>query len=96
MTATIKAAISPFAQAKTEFDSSPMQFLNEDLASVPVSGVPEDFPGLSRCLQVTKLLVRKSAAHDETTERKSDPISPALAASIPAMSAHPWMQRRPN
>jgi DNA-binding response OmpR family regulator len=70
MTATIKAAISPFAQANTEFDSSPMYFLNEDLASVPVSGIPEDFRRLSRYLQVT-VLVRKSAAHDETTERKS-------------------------
>jgi hypothetical protein len=70
MTATIKAAISPFAQANTEFDSSPMYFLNEDLASVPVSGIPEDFRRLSRYLRVT-VLVRKSAAHDETTERKS-------------------------
>jgi DNA-binding response OmpR family regulator len=70
MTATIKAAISPFAQANTEFDSSPMYFLNEDLASVPVSGIPEDFRRLSRYLQVT-VLVRKSAAHDETTEKKS-------------------------
>ncbi len=48
MTATIKAAISPFAQAKTEFDSNPMHFLNEDLASVPVSGIPEEFRKLSR------------------------------------------------
>src|SRR5580704_5118676 len=70
MTATIKAAISPFAQANTEFDSSPMYFLNQDLASVPVSGIPEDFRRLSRYLHVT-VLVRKSAAHDETTERKS-------------------------
>jgi hypothetical protein len=43
MTATIKAAISPFVQSETEFDSNPMHFLNEDLASVPVSGIPEDF-----------------------------------------------------
>jgi hypothetical protein len=43
MTATIKAAISPFAQAKTEFDSNPMHFLNEGLASVPASGIPEEF-----------------------------------------------------
>jgi hypothetical protein len=69
MTATIKAAISPSAQANTEFDSSPMHFLNEDLASVPVSGIPEDFRRLSRYLQVT-VLVPKSAAHDETTEKK--------------------------
>jgi hypothetical protein len=33
MTATIKAAISPSAQAKAEFDSNPVHFLNEDLPS---------------------------------------------------------------
>src|SRR6202030_2943558 len=60
MTATIKAAISRFAQAKTEFDSNPMHFLNEDLASVPVSGIPEEFRKLSRYLPVI-VLVPKSA-----------------------------------
>jgi hypothetical protein len=48
MTATIKAAISPFAQTQSEFDSNPMHFLNEDLASVPASGIPEEFRKLSR------------------------------------------------
>jgi len=43
MTATSKAAIFPYAQAKTEFHSNPMHFFNEDLASVPVSGIPEEF-----------------------------------------------------
>src|SRR6267154_559321 len=69
MTATIKAAISPFAQAKTEFDSNPMHFLNEDLASVPVSGIPEEFRKLSRYLPVI-VLVPKSILHDNTTQKK--------------------------
>jgi DNA-binding response OmpR family regulator len=72
MTATIKSAISPFAQANNEFDSNPMYFLNEDLASGPVSGIPEEFRKLSRYLQVT-VLIPKSAVHDETTQKKPGP-----------------------
>jgi DNA-binding response OmpR family regulator len=72
MTATIKTAISPFAQAKAEFDSNSMHFLNEDLASVPVSGIPEEFRKLSRYLPVI-VLVSKSAVHDKTTQKKPGP-----------------------
>ena len=72
MTATIKAAIPSFAQTKTEFDSSPMRFLNEDLASVPVSGIPEEFRKLSRYLPVI-VLVPKSTVHDKTTQKKPGP-----------------------
>jgi DNA-binding response OmpR family regulator len=72
MTATIKAAISPLAQAQSEFDSNPMHFLNEDLASVPVSGIPEEFRKLSRYLPVI-VLVPKSALHDKTTQKKQGP-----------------------
>ena len=69
MTATIKSAGFPFAQAKTEFDSNPMYFLNEDFTSVPVSNIPEEFRTLSRYLQVT-VLVPKSVVHDKTTQKK--------------------------
>jgi len=72
MTATTKAVIFPFAQAETEFDSTPMHFLNEDLASVPVSGIPEEFRKLSRYLPVI-VLVPKSAVHDKTTRKKPGP-----------------------
>jgi DNA-binding response OmpR family regulator len=72
MTATIKAAISPFAQAKTEFDSNSMHFLNEDLASVPVSGIPEEFRKLSRYLPVI-VLVSKSSVHDKPTQKRPGP-----------------------
>jgi DNA-binding response OmpR family regulator len=69
MTATIKATISPFPRAKTEFDANPMYFLDEDLASVPVSGIPEEFRTLSRYLPVI-VLVPKSAIHDKTIQKK--------------------------
>ena len=72
MTAAIKAAISPFPQAKTKFDSNPMHFLNEDLASVPVSGIPEEFRKLSRYLAVI-VLVPKSVLHDKATQKKPGP-----------------------
>jgi len=72
MTATSKAANSPFAQAKTEFGLNPMYFVNEDLASVPVSGIPEEFRKLSRYLPVI-VLVPKLAVHHETTQKKPGP-----------------------
>jgi DNA-binding response OmpR family regulator len=73
MTATIKAGISPFVRAKTEFDSNPMHFLDEDLASVPFSGIPEEFRELSRYVPVI-VLVPKSAVHERTTQKKPRPI----------------------
>src|SRR5580704_15547290 len=72
MTATIKAAISPFPQPKAAFDSNPMHFLNEDLAPVPVSGIPEEFRKLSRFLPVI-VLVPKSAVQDKKTRKRPGP-----------------------
>jgi DNA-binding response OmpR family regulator len=100
MTATIKAAISPFAQAKTEFDSNPMHFLNEDLASVPVSGISEEFRKLSRYLPVI-VLVPKSALHDKTTQKKPGPnksVTGLIDTSdicLPLDAAKAWL-RNPN
>ena len=100
MTATIKAANSPFAQAKTEFDSSPMHFLNEDLASVPVSGIPEEFRKLSRYLPVI-VLVPKSAVHDKTARKKpgsNKSVTGFIDTSdvcLPLDAAKAWL-RNPN
>jgi len=100
MTATIKAALSPFAQAKTEFDSNPTHFLNEDLASVPVSGVPEEFRKLSRYLPVI-VLVPKSAVHDKTAQKKPGPnksVTGLIESSdvrLPLDVAKAWL-RNPN
>src|SRR5258708_16922961 len=49
-----------------------MHFLNEDLASVPVSGIPEEFRKLSRFLPVI-VLVPKSAVREKTTQKKPGP-----------------------
>jgi DNA-binding response OmpR family regulator len=100
MTATIKAVPSPFAQAKTEFDSNPMHFLNEDLASLPVSGIPEEFRKLSRFLPVI-VLVPKSAVHDKTTQKKPGPNKSGTGlidtsdVCLPLDAAKAWL-RNPN
>src|SRR3984893_12486164 len=100
MTATIKAAISPFVKTKTEFDSNPMHFLNEDLASVPGSGIPEEFRKLSRYLPVI-VLVPKSAVPDKTIQKKPGPnksVTGLIDTSdvcLPLDAAKAWL-RNPN
>jgi DNA-binding response OmpR family regulator len=100
MTATIKTAISPFAQAQSELDSNPMHFVNEDLAYVPVSGIPEEFRNLSRYLPVIAL-VPKSALQEKTTQKKPGPnksITGLIDTSdvcLPLDAAKAWL-RNPN
>jgi DNA-binding response OmpR family regulator len=100
MTATIKAAISPFGQTRTEVDSSPMHCLNEDLASVPASGIPEEFRKLSRYLPVI-VLVPKSAVPDKTTQKKPGPNKSVTGpintrdVCLPLDAAKAWL-KTPN
>jgi DNA-binding response OmpR family regulator len=100
MTATIKAAISPFVQAKTEVDSSPLRYTNGDLASVAVSGIPEEFRKLSRYLPVI-VLVPKSTVHDQTTQKKPGAnkfvtrLIDTDDACLPMDAAKAWL-RNPN
>jgi len=100
MTATSKAAIFPYAQARTEFHSNPMHFFNEDLASVPVSGIPEEFRELSRYMPVI-VLVPKSAVQDKTTQKKPGPNKSVTGlvdtrdVCLPLDRAKAWL-RNPN
>jgi Transcriptional regulatory protein, C terminal len=100
MSAPIKAAIFPSAQAQTEFDSNPMYFLDENLASVPVSLIPEEFRKLSRYLPVI-VLVPKSAVHDKTTQKNPVPhksVAGLIDTSdvcLPLDAARAWL-RNPN
>ncbi|HEY1472152.1 MAG TPA: response regulator transcription factor [Candidatus Acidoferrum sp.] len=72
MAATMKAAITPFRQPKREPKANPIHFLDEDMASVPASDIPEEFRTLCRFLPVI-VLVPKSAIHDKTGQKKSGP-----------------------
>jgi len=100
MTATIKAAISHFAQAKNAFDSNPMRFFNEGLASVPVSSISEEFRKLSRYMPVI-VLVPKSAVQDKTTQKKPGPNKAVTGlintrdVCLPLDAAKAWL-RNPN
>jgi DNA-binding response OmpR family regulator len=71
----MKTAISTSRQPKTERSANSIDFLDEDLALVPASGIPEEFRKLSRYLPVI-VLVPKSAVHDETTRKKPGPNRP--------------------
>jgi DNA-binding response OmpR family regulator len=72
MTTAIKSATSPFAQPKTEPNANAIRFLDEKLASVPASDIPEDFHKLSR-FSLVIVLVSKSAVEDEATQKKLSP-----------------------
>src|SRR5258708_29672175 len=72
MTTAIKSAISPFAQPKPAPNANAILFLDENLATVPASGIPEDFRKLSRFFSVI-VLVPKSAFDDEATQKKLAP-----------------------
>ena len=72
MAATMKTAISSVRQPKTEPNTNSINFLDEDLALVPASRIPEEFRKLSRFLPVI-VLVPKSAVHDKTTQKKLEP-----------------------
>jgi DNA-binding response OmpR family regulator len=98
-TATMKTAISPSRPPKTE-PSNSIDFLNEDLALVPASGIPEEFRKLSRFLPVI-VLVPKSAVHDETTKKQPGPnrsVTGLIDTSdvcSPLDAAKAWL-RNPN
>ena len=70
MTTAINSAISPFAQPKTEPKADAIRFLDEKLASMLASGIPEDFRKLSRFFLVI-VLVPKSAVEDEAQKKLS-------------------------
>src|SRR5580704_19646286 len=100
MAATTKTAISPFRQSETEPNGNSIHFLDEDLALVPASGIPEEFRKLSRFLPVI-VLVPKSAVHDRTTQKKPKPnkfVTGLIDTSdvcLPLDAAKTWL-RNPN
>src|SRR5882724_6692724 len=101
MAATMMTAISPSRQPKTEPSANSIHFLDEDLALVPASGIPEEFRELSRFLPVI-VLVPKSAVHDKTTQKKPGPdksvtglIDTSDVCCLPLDAAKAWL-RNPN
>ena len=72
MTTAINSAISPFANPTTELKANAIRFLDEDLASLPASGIPKEFRKLSRFLLMI-VVVPKSAVADEATQKQLSP-----------------------
>jgi two-component system alkaline phosphatase synthesis response regulator PhoP len=72
MATAVKSAISRLGQPETDPNTDTILFLDEQLASVPVSDIPEDFRKLSRFFPVI-VLVPKSAVKDEATQKRLAP-----------------------
>ena len=100
MATVINSAIFPVARPKTEPNANAIVFLDEKLASVPASGIPEEFHKLSRFLPVI-VLVPKSAVHDKTTQKKPGPNKSVTGlidtgdVCLPLDAAKAWL-RNPN
>src|SRR5579863_8612880 len=97
MATSVKSVILPFAQPETEPNANTIHFLDEKLASVPVSDIPEDFRKLSRFFPVI-VLVPKSAVEGETTHKKLAPnrsvtaITDARNVCLPLDAAKAWLK----
>src|SRR6266404_4054895 len=97
MTTAIKSAISPFAQPKTEPNVNAIRFLDEKLASVPASDIPEDFRNLSRFFPVI-VLVLKPAVEDEAPQKELAPnkfvtdLTDARNVCLPLDAAKAWLK----
>jgi DNA-binding response OmpR family regulator len=96
MTTALKYAISPFAQPTME-PTGAIRFLDEKLASVPASDVPEEFRKLSRFFPVI-VLVPKSPVEDEATQKKLLPnesatdITDTMNVYSPIDAAKAWLK----
>ncbi len=96
MTTAIKSAISPFAQIETEPNANAIRFLDEKLASVPASGIPDDFRKLSRFFPVIVLVLR-SAVEDVATQKKLEPnksvteFTDTSSVCLPLDAANGWL-----
>jgi hypothetical protein len=96
MAATMKTAIFPFRQPKKEPNANSIHFLDEDLTSVPASGIPEEFRELSRFMPVI-VLVPKSAVSDKTAQKKPRRNKSALGLTdtgdicLPLDAAKAWI-----
>jgi two-component system, OmpR family, alkaline phosphatase synthesis response regulator PhoP len=97
MTTAIKSAISPFAHPRTEPKADAIRFLDEKLASVPASDIPEDFRKLS-CFFSVIVLVPKSAVEDEAAQKKLSPkksvtdLTDTMNVCSPMDAAKAWLK----
>src|SRR6202047_1327902 len=96
MTTATKSVTSPILQPETEPNANAIRFLDEKLASVPVSGIPEEVRKLSRFFPVI-VLVPKSAVEDEATQKKLEPnksvtdLTETSNVCLPLDAAKAWL-----
>ena len=96
MTTAINSAISSFAQPKPAPNANAIRFIDEKLASVPASGIPEDFSKLSGFFPVI-VFVPKPAFEEQVTQKKLEPdeavadLAHTRNAVLPLDAAKAWL-----
>jgi DNA-binding winged helix-turn-helix (wHTH) protein len=96
MTTAIKSALFPFARPRTEPNKNAIRFLCEDLASLPTSGIPDEFRKLSRFLLMI-VLVPKSTVEEEAAQKKLAPnksvtdLTDTRSICLPPGSGKDWL-----
>jgi DNA-binding winged helix-turn-helix (wHTH) protein len=97
MTTAINSAISQFAQPKTGPNAKAILFRSEQLASMPASGIPEDFRNMPHFFLMI-VFVPKSAIEDVATQKKLAPIksmtdlAEARNVCLPLDAAKAWLK----
>jgi len=97
MTTAINSAISPLAHPTTGPKADATRFLDEKLASVPASDIPEDFRKLSLFFPVI-VLVPKSPVEDEATKKElpNKPVTDlgdTMKVCSPMDAAKAWLKK---
>ena len=91
----MRSAIS--AYRKPEMENVSPHFVDEDLNSVPTSGIPEEFRKLSRFVPVI-VLIPKSAVSDKSDDKDARPNQPVACSSKMEMvdclldAPEPWFR----
>jgi DNA-binding response OmpR family regulator len=93
MTTAIKSATSSLA----ERDANMILFVDEQLASMPASGIPEDFRKLSHFFPVIVLVPKSAVAHEATRKKLAPNKSVSVLADpgnicLPLDAAKAWLK----
>lgn len=96
MTKETNSALSPFGRPQTDPKAEAIRFLDEKLASVPASDIPENFRKLSRYFPVI-VLVRKSPVEDEAVQELSrnksvTDLTDTMNVCLPRAASKPWLE----
>jgi DNA-binding response OmpR family regulator len=92
MTTAAKSVTSPIAQPETKPSANVIRFLDERLAYVPASSIPEDFRKLSRFFPVIVLVPKSAVATQKKLAPNESEIPDTRNVCLPLDAAEAWLK----